>query len=176
MHVLASHIQGLPVISLQNGETIALIRRPIIEIAKFEVVALECNAARQYQRLAILPQDIRQLSDSHVLVESEEELVEPQEVIRLRQSIEKPFEPIGKLVVSELERRLGRITNYEINLENNRIQRLWVRPAKIKFWFGPEIAIDRTQIVDVTPKRVIVRDTVITASILPSRALPNRPS
>jgi len=176
MHVLASHIRGLPIISLQSGDAIAHVRNLVIDMAKLEVVAFECGVPRQHRPLAILTSDIRQLSNSYLVVESDDELIDPAEIIRLAGPLKTHFDPVGKPVVSELGRQLGRVEDYTVELEGDRIQKLHVRPSGLRSWFGPAVMIDRAQVIDVTIRHIIVRDTTIAAPALPPEALSNSPN
>jgi sporulation protein YlmC with PRC-barrel domain len=175
MQVLASNIKNLPVVSLQTGSTIAYAHEPVVDHAKLEVVAIQCTIPHQHQPLALLARDIRQLTAEHLVVDSEDELIDPYEVVRLASLIKAHFRLQEKSVISDLGRRLGRISNYAIDLESNRIQKLYVRPSGMQAWLSSELTIDRMQIIDITPKHIIVRDSAMTAPLLPPEAIPGNP-
>ncbi len=173
MQVLVSHLMNLPIVSLQTGETVAFANEPIIDMAKLEVVALHCSIPHQRPTLALLARDIRQLTAEYLLIDSEDELIDPDEVVRLTTLVKAGFSPLEKPVVSDLGRRLGRTDDYAINLETNRIQKLYIRSHGMRAWIKAELTIDRAQIVDVTPHHIVVRDSALAASILPPEAIPD---
>jgi uncharacterized protein YrrD len=86
MYTLASKLEHLPVISLQTGEAVAWVRNPVIDMATFEVTALMCEAAGHKHHLVLLPADIRQLAADCIIIDNEDELTEPEEIIRLKDS------------------------------------------------------------------------------------------
>src|SRR5258708_6832804 len=102
MYVLASQLSGLPVISLQTGQAIAVAERPIINAANLESMALRCNlGGRRRQASVILLRDIRQFASDCIVIDSFDEIEDAGEIVRLRDVAERDFDPIGKLVVNE---------------------------------------------------------------------------
>ncbi len=169
MYVLASKLESLPILSLQTGETVAAIQRPVIDTANLELPAYLCQAAHHDQPLLLMSRDIRQTAPDCIIIDSEEELTETNEVVRLGPLLEQDFIPLGKVVVTDLGRQLGHIEDYTINTETSRIQKLYIRQSILRSLLGSSLIVDRAQIIEVTPRQIIVRDTATKAPMLATK-------
>lgn len=172
MYALQSALKGRPVISLQTGERIARLSTPVLDVTNFEIQAYACSHTHHGQRALLMIADIRQFAEDCVIIDDEDQLTAPEDLVRLAGSLRHNYSPIGKPVYSELGARLGTVEDYTINLQTSRIQRLHVRQALWKSWSGAGLDIDRTQIIDVTPERITVRDATIKEPVLAPDTLP----
>jgi sporulation protein YlmC with PRC-barrel domain len=175
MYARASNIENLPIISLQTSEAVARLGTPIIDISTLEIVAFRCEIPHHHQSAVLITRDIRQVATDCFFIDNEDELADPHDIVRLAPQIHDNFSPLGKPVVSDIGRRLGVVDDYSINLETHRIQKLYVRPSGLRAWIGTNLTIDRTQILDVSSKQIVVRDAATRASALQSESLPETP-
>lgn len=171
MYALASKLKSLPIVSLQTGETVGVTKQSLIDPGTLEVVGFLCEDARRTQKVLIL-RDIRQLAIDCAIIDSEDELTDPEDIVRLQPLIKELFTPIGKPVVTDLGRKLGNVEDYTINLETNRIQKLYIRQSILRSLLGSSLIIDRMQIIDVSPKQIVVRDTHIKAPVMAPESAP----
>lgn len=171
MYVLANKLVGLPVLSLQTGEVVGSLRQAIVDAASLELVAYQCNAGRP-GNIVLLTRDVRQMAPDCVIVDSEDELVEAEDIVRVTALLKAGFNPVGKIVVTDLGRWLGTVEDYTINLETNCVQKLYVKQPMLRAWFSGSLIVDRTQIIDVTPRQVVVRDAANKAHLLNPEPVP----
>lgn len=176
MYTFASQMKSLPIISLQTGGTVAWTKGLILDMGSFEIRAYRCDQEGSSSKLILLARDIRQLAADCVIIDSEDELTEAQDIVRLKDMVEESYDPLDKPVVSDAGRKLGNVEDYTINLETQRVQKLHVRQSIIKSWLGNNLIIDRTQIIDITPKQIIVRDATVKAPIMQTEPVPDSPS
>lgn len=172
MYIMMSKIENLPIISLQTGETVALTGRPVFEVAKLEILALRCLSLSRKSRLLLLTRDIRQFAEDCIIIDTEDELAEPDDVIRLQASLKAGYTPIGKTVVSESSARLGVVEDYSVNVETALVQALHLRGSFFRSWIGGGLIIDRSQIIDITPHQFTVRDATMKSPALPAKPMP----
>jgi uncharacterized protein YrrD len=162
MHILARQLKGLPVISLQTGQTVAFLSDPIINPANLELMAFRLDTGKgKRESTVLLVRDIRQLSPDGALIDSADELEDASEIIRLKEVIDGKFSLPGAMVITESGSRLGKVDNYTINPENSLVQKIHVRQSLLRDFFMSNLIIDRQQIVDVTTKQIVVRDADI---------------
>lgn len=159
MYVLASQLTNLPVLSLQTGQAIATVVQPIVNQASLEIAALSCKLPGR-QHSVILMRDIRQFASDCVIIDSFEDIEDANEIVRLRSVVEAGFNPVGKQVVTQSRQTLGKVEDYTINLETFMLQKLYVQQSLLKSVLFNNLAIDRTQIVEVTDKHFVVQDTL----------------
>jgi len=148
------------------------MRRPVIDMPTLEIIAFYCETSRQKRQLVLMSRDIRQLASDCIIIDNEEELTDPEDIIRLKDTLETAYNPIDKPVVSENGHRLGSIEDYTVNLETNRLQKLHVRQSILRAWLGSNLVIDRTQIIDVTPHRIVVREPTVKLPALQPEPVP----
>ncbi|HUD11726.1 MAG TPA: PRC-barrel domain-containing protein [Candidatus Saccharimonadia bacterium] len=176
MYALASQMDSLPIISLQTGEAVAWSRQPIIDVGSLEILAFRCESARKKSQKILMARDIRQLASDCIIIDDEDELTDPAEIVRMKSMISSSYNPIDKLVVSDTGRKLGSVEDFTINLESNRVQKLHVRQSLLRSWMGSSLVVDRTQIIDIAPHRIVVRDSTVKATLLRNEPIPESPS
>lgn len=173
MYVLAHNLAPLPIISLQTGLSVGSTSGLIIDPGSLEVIAFTCLSAEQRDvDLALMLRDIRELGLDCLIIDSEEELTEINEIVRLKDLWDKRFTLISCKVVSDMGRTIGTVEDYTVNLETNKVQKIYVRQSIFKSLFGSSLIIDRTQILDVTPHHIIVREASLTSRSLSPKPLP----
>jgi len=171
-----SEIEGLPIVSLQSGEIVAAARRPIFDMPTLAIIAFLCDLPGSKQPVVLMTGDIRQVSGDCLIIDSENELTDPDDVIRLAPHLKANYNPQGKPVHADTGRRLGTVDDYTLNLDNCHLQKLYVRSSLLRSWLGSSLAIDRSQIIDVTPNQITVRDSTVEARLLSTETLPESPA
>ncbi|HSX41029.1 MAG TPA: hypothetical protein VLF21_00085 [Candidatus Saccharimonadales bacterium] len=162
MYVLATQLKGLPVLSLQTGQPIASVDRPIMQGSDLEIMALHCRMGRlRNQEGVILMRDIRQVAADCIIIDSFDEIEDVNEIVRLKEIAEKNFDPIGKMVVSESGQKLGKVEDYTINLKTFLLQKLYVHQSVMKSILFNNLVVDRTQIIEISPRQFVVRDATV---------------
>jgi len=166
MYLLANQLKDLPVMSLQTGQPIAIVRQPIINQHNLEVVALRCDVGRRRQTSVILLRDVRQFATDCVIIDSLDDIEDAAEIVRLREVMECRFNPVGKQVVNVAGQKLGKVEDYTINLKTYMLQKLYVHQSLMKSILFNNLVIDRTQIIDVSQKQFTVKDAIETEGAL----------
>lgn len=162
MYALASKLIGLPILSLQNAETLTVVTGLIINADNLEVVALSCaSQPRLGEHPIILMRDIRQVAIDCLLVNAEDDIAEADDIVRLKPLIQTNFNPHGIPVVTDMKRRIGKVEDFTVNLESFNLQKLYVRQPLLRSWTGASLIIDRCQIVKVSRREIIVRESTL---------------
>jgi sporulation protein YlmC with PRC-barrel domain len=149
-----------------------MVQQPLIDSSNLEVAAYSCLVAGHPTPLFLPVRDIREHAQDCLIIDAEEELTEPDELVRLQPLLKQGFTPIGKVAVTDLGRRVGRVENFTVNLDTNRIQKLYIKQSILQSWLGSSLIVDRTQILDVSAKQIIIRDTTTKAPLLASDPAP----
>jgi uncharacterized protein YrrD len=169
-------MEALPIISLQTGEAVAEACQPIIELSSLEILAFRCESSQRRRPVVLMARDVRQLASDCIIIDNEDELADPEDIVRLQAMLATSYTPLEKPVVSDTGRKLGNVDDYTINLETNRIQKLHVRQPMLRSWLGATLIIDRTQIIEITLKKITVRDSTVKANLMRSEPIPETPS
>ena len=84
MYSLASKLSSMPIVSLQTGETVASVTRPVIDNANLEVIAYLCQMPKRRELLTLITSDIRHITADCFIIDSEDELAETEDIVRIR--------------------------------------------------------------------------------------------
>lgn len=161
MLISDARISNYPVLSLHIGGEIARIISPIVDPNDLKIIAFFVSGAivRGEEVGNILKTDsIREISKLGIIVDSADEFVEEGDVIRIDEILGLNFSPIGLKVESKKGSNLGKVIGYMINTENFLIQQVIVKRPMIKSFMDSELLIGRSEIVEVTDYKIIVRD------------------
>lgn len=161
---LKQHIVNLPVMSLRTGGRVAVANEPIINPNNLLIEGWYCTDSFSKQTLVLLSKDVRDFVPQGIAIDDHEVLTEPEELIRLREIMELNFQLIGKSVTTNHRRRLGKVSDYALDSLNMKIQKLYVSRPVYKSLSDGQLSIDRSQIIEITDRRVVVRDVDVKAS------------
>ena len=162
MQVFAHQLIGVPILGIHVGGQIAVTSGLIIDPADLKIRAFRCQGEGK-QELLLLPQDIRQSGAQGLIVDSEESLANPEDIVRLQPLLKQPFTIVGMPVVTQMGRAVGKVESYTIDPEHYQVQKLYIQKPLLQSLMGASVVIDRSQIVDVTSTQIIVKDTDIPA-------------
>jgi hypothetical protein len=147
--------------SLRSGGQIAVAAVPIINPHNLKIVGWWC-AAPGGQRLVLLAEDVREMMPGGLAVNDESALSDTTDLVRHKEVLDINFELMDKLVKTKRQ-KLGKVNDYSYN-EGMFIQKLYVvRPLRKVFASEDTLLVDRNQIIEVTDKYILVRDTEIKA-------------
>lgn len=160
MYISGNKLLGMPVVSLQTGQALAMIDGLVLDYRALEAVALLCAIPRR-PAVVVITRDIREWAKGAVLVNSEDDLSEAADIVRLQPLLDENFKLTGTLVKTELGSRLGRVESYTIDTETGQVQKLYVKQSVLRNILVGNLTVDRSQIVDASPKLITVRDASI---------------
>lgn len=146
------------VLSLRTGSPIAQIIGPIINPDNLKIEGFYCEEFPEKKQSVLLYQDIRDVLPQGVVVNDFDALSDPSELVRLKKVLELDFELIGKPVETLSKDKVGKVTDYAFETATMYIQKIYVSQSILKSLTGGSLSIDRNQIQEITPKRVIIND------------------
>lgn len=159
MLVTAERLINIPVMSLQTGGQLARTKAPLIDPNNLMIIAYELEGpALDAHPSFLMVSDVRELSNLGLIVDSSEEFVGLDDVIKIREVYDIGFELIGKTARDENKHRLGKVTGYSVEPGSFMIKQLNVRRPLLKSLTDTELLIDRTQITEVNDSEVIIKN------------------
>jgi uncharacterized protein YrrD len=159
MLLLSAKLKDQSVLSLRTGGQVAVALGPIINPNNMLVLGFYCQDRFSSDELILLAQDVREHIRQGLVINDHEVLADPKDLVRLKDVLEIQFDPIGKLVVTDQNRKLGKVTDFAVDSESLYIQKLYVAPRLLKSLTGSQLSIDRTQIIEVTDKKIVVNES-----------------
>lgn len=144
--------------SLQVGVKVAETVEPVIDPRNLMVIAYEVDGPLlenrpQFIRIA----DIRELSDIGMIIDSSDELVGEDDVIKLKEVRDMNFQLIGIKVIDDRGKKLGKVEDYTIDTDSFVIQQLSVRGGMMSSLSSTGHVIHRSQIVEISDTKITVK-------------------
>lgn len=163
MLVYEHNLLGIFVLSVQSAASIGYVSVPIVDPNNLQIVALRV-AGRLVDRNADIldTKSIREYSQLGVVIDSIDELVGKDDIVRLGQIIDLRFQLIGIKVITKQGTKLGRVTDYVFSSQDFLILQLIVKRPLVKSFLNPELIITRDDIVEITDFEIIVKDELKT--------------
>lgn len=144
--------------SLRTGSVVATVTTPIINPNNLKIEGFYVQDNRDKRQLILLYQDIRELIDRGYVVDDHDVLVEADELVRLKKVLDIDFQLIGKQVVTTDKEKVGKVSDYAVEVNSMMIQKIYVSQSLMKSLTGGSLSIDRSQINEITPKRIIINE------------------
>lgn len=158
MLLLGSRLIGTPIMGLQTGTALAYTSRAVIDPRNLTIVAFELTGPlldRQPSLLRIV--DIRELSDIGMIVDSSDEFIAPEDVIKIQQVYDLHFDLIGLSVVDDKKQKLGKVSSYTLEATSFIIEQLNVKRPLFKSLGDTELLVHRSQIIEINDTTIVVR-------------------
>lgn len=157
MLITGSRLINAPVMGLQTGSELARTRKAVIDPKTLEIVAYELEGHLLDQHPSLLRiADVREFSDIGLIVDSSDEFVGLDDIIKLKEIYELNFTPIGMPVIDEKRHKLGKVDSYTIETGAFFIQQLLVKRPLLKSLNDTQLLIHRTQITEINNNEIIV--------------------
>ena len=157
MLIEGSKLLKYPILSLHTASRIAEVKGLVIDPNFLKVVAFEISAASSRQSLFLEASSVREFSKMGMIVDSDEEFVEKDDVIKLKETIDLGFSLDNMKVISKKKAMLGRIEDFIINTEDFQIMQLIVKRPIYKALIDPELVIGRSDIHEINDNEIIVK-------------------
>ncbi len=160
--VLTKTIIDRPVMSLRTGGQVATTIKPLINPNNLKIEGFYCaDSFEKKKQLVLVYRDIREVLPAGLVIDDHSVLAEPEELVRFHKIMEIDFELIGKPVVTEHGKKLGKVNDYATEPDSMMVKKLYVTQTLIKNLTGGSISVDRTQIVEITNRKIVVKDPLV---------------
>lgn len=158
MLISAEKLYNLPVLSVQASSSIGFISDPIVDPDSLKILGFFIQSSLTKKANILDVNSIREYSSLGFVIDSIDELVEKDDVLKIKKVLDLNFALTGLKVETKKGSRLGKVTNFTLTSEDYTIQQLIVKRPTLKSFLDPELIIPRSEIVEITDYKVIVKD------------------
>jgi len=155
---LSETLIGKPIMSLRTGQPVATTSGVIIDPNNLKIEGFYCTDRFDRSEMVLLYQDIRDVIAQGFVVNDHDVLARPDDLVRLTKLLQLGFDLKGMRVVTVGGQRLGKVSDYAIEIETMYIQKFYVTQGFMKGLTGGNLGIDRSQVHEITNAKVIVLD------------------
>lgn len=169
---LSQLLQNRPVMSLRTGKPIATAGAVIINPNNLKIEGWHCKDRFSKKKGFILQaQEIRDIIPQGIVVNDHDALSDAADLVRLQSVVKLNFDLAGKPVYSASGKKLGKVNDWAAESSSLMIQKLYVSQSLIKHIGGGDLSIDRSQIVEITNRKIVVAEPTVTEkSAVPAAA------
>jgi uncharacterized protein YrrD len=160
MLIFSEILNNLPVASVQATRQIGMVVEALVDPRDLSIPALRVQTPQRHGRW-LFTADIRSVNASGLIIDHDEQLMEPEGLVRLQEVVRLKFQLLGKRVETEEGRRLGSVGRWAFDTLGWKIIKLHINPTVGKSLGSSGLIIDRQQIVKITDNRIIVKSTAI---------------
>jgi uncharacterized protein YrrD len=157
MLVKSSEIIGSKIFSLQDGFSSGRLADLLIDRKSLKIVFLIIQAFTDKKYLAF--DDMCSLDHEKILIKSFEDLSTKSDLVRFAEIIDQNIKLIKIPVETLSGKRLGRVNDFCFESLNPIISKIYV-----KNFMSPPLIISRNSIVEVSNKKIIIKDGFVPLS------------
>ena len=155
---LSGYLYNCPILSLRSGDQVATAVSPFINPKFLKIEGFYCEDSISREQLILLSQDIREFSKHGLIINDHDVLVTAEDLVRLQDVLEANFQLLKKPVETISRDKIGKVSEFAVETSTLYVQKLYVtRPLWQNFTAGT-LSVDRSQIVEVTSKRIVIND------------------
>lgn len=162
---LSGYLLDRPVLSLRTGGPVAWIAAPIINPHKLNIEGFYVVDSVDKRPLILVCQDVRELNQQGFIVDDHDVLVTPDDLVRLKPILDLNFDLIGKSIETTSREKIGKVSDYAVETSTLYVQKIYASRSIWKSLATGSLSIDRSQIVEVTSRQIIINDLLASAPI-----------
>jgi len=155
---LSTSLTNRPILSLRTSTQIGTVLGPIINPNNLQVEAFYCQSNFANGQHILLERDIRDIMAQGFVVNDQDALSEPGELVRLQDTLKINFQLLGKPVVTTTGSHVGKVIDYATDVPSMFIKKIYVSQSIFKSLSSSNLGIDRLQIVEITPRKIVIND------------------
>lgn len=160
---MSKSLFNVPVVSLRLGGPIAIAESPVINPHNLKIIGWWCSIPGKKKSLVLMADEVREIMPTGIAVNDDDALCEPEDLVRHHDILEIDFQLIDKAVRTKRQ-KIGKVSDFNYN-DGLYVQKLYVSRPLIKVFTSEDtLIIDRNQILEVTDKHILVRDTEVKAT------------
>lgn len=168
----ASSILGGQIISFKTGRKIGEVLDFVADSNSGQILALVAKKSIFGKPKKIISTvDVLEIVSKAVVVNSEESITLPEEVVRASEIIKTKIKLLGNRVKTESGKYLGRVSDFVFEMPGFNLSKLYLSENIFSLVAGEKV-IDASKIKKITKHAVIVSDDVISEEIIPGEAEP----
>ena len=156
MLVYNSRFVGSPILSVQAGGLVARVSSPIIDPDNLKIIGLITTNRPPANILDI--SSIREYSRYGIVIDSIDELVTRNDVIKIEKVLTLNFALPGKKVITKKGSRLGKVYDFTFDSDSFMVQQLIVDRPLLRNFTESGLTIPRHEIIEITDDKIIIKD------------------
>lgn len=164
MQKLASEFEKTIIITKNERAVLGSLKDIIINPDTGDIVGIVCHVTGARKDMVANSSDITGIGTNFIMIGSADNIAEPDEIIRIKEVLNKEIELIDSKVVDEDGRNLGKLRDYSVNLKTMRLERLYVTSVSFVKLISKDLLIPSNDIIRIEKGKITVRGGSIKAA------------
>lgn len=160
MLISIQELLGGEVISLETGNSVALIRQPIIDPKNGKVLAFDVRVGFITHRKIISQVDIVEWQRMALIIHHEDDLTDPEKVVRVNNLLKKKSRVLGKKAKTVSSQRLGRVVDLYVDTTSGMIVKYVIGHSIFFNFLEHGRILPASSVKKIDKKAVIFKDSV----------------
>lgn len=164
MMKLSASLVNQDILSLRTGGKIGKTLRFVINPNILKIEGWYIYNAYEKGDFVLLSNAVREIISKGLIVDDHDAMTPPEDLVRLKSVLDTQFDLMGKKVVTESRRTIGKVCDFAIDDKSFLINKIYINQNLFKSFSTQQLIVGRTQIIEITDKKIIVKDSSIPAS------------
>ncbi len=157
---LSNSFYDRDILSLRTGGKIGVADYPVINPNNLKIEGWYARDISQKGEFVLPFREVRDFITKGLVVNDHDSITSPDDLVRLKPTLNLKFDLIGKTVLTESKKKLGKVVDYAVD-DGFYIQKIYVNPPLLKGLSGDQLLISRNEIVEINDKNIVVSDTTV---------------
>lgn len=158
MLVYASKLIGTPILSMQAAGAIGAVTGFIVDPNDLKTLAFYVSGGPIKNNNILAIKSIREYSKYGCVIDSIDDLAEKDDIVKISKIIDLNFDLNGLKVETKKGTKLGKVIDFTLTAGDFIVQQIVVSRPLAKRLLDPELIIPRSEIVEITDYKIIVKD------------------
>lgn len=159
---LSNSFYNRSILSLHTGGQIGTAYQPLINPDNLKIEGWFAQVPNSKGEFVLPAIEVRDFITKGVVVNDHTAITELDDLVRLKDLIELRYDPIGKPVITESKKKLGKVADFAV-ADDFYIQKLYVNPPLFRGLSDHQLLVGRDEIIETTDKAIIVADATVKA-------------
>lgn len=158
MLLSGSQLIDTPIMGLQTGKELARTSNAIVNPHNLVIIAYRIAGPHlDHDPSYLRTVDIREMGGLGMIIDSSDEFLEPDDIVTDKTIYELSYNLEGKQVIDDHKKKIGKVSDYVVDIDSFVIQQLVVRKPLLKSFNDDELLVNRGQIVEVNDTSIIIK-------------------
>ena len=172
MQQFASSLVNKSVLSFHSGQIVGKITKFLVNQDNFKIELLEIVETESKSPKYLSTNDVRSAIDRLVIINSEDDIAESEDIIRQKELIKSGFNILGSKVITQDGKYVGKANDFTIDYDNFTALKIYVKGGLLKRLMNVNFIIDRNQIIEVRNGKIIIKNAAIKSKQKQTNVLP----
>ncbi len=170
MLFLSTKLYNVALMSIRTGGRIGSVIEPIINPHNLHIDGFYCETFKSKNKQIVLDMQIRDISNKGIIINSQDDPSDEEELVRLKPILELDFKLEGKTVIAG-KKKVGKVAEYSIDQDSLFVQKIYVHPPAWKGITTNRLTFGRNSIKEVTDTHILVNGPEVKIDVNQKQAI-----